>query len=355
MNCFQLNFVFFSVILLLKSNRIGGFQSNLAIVCEVGQVCMLKSYFRLINKKTSKITVWTKSQQNKFETGINFSNNCKQKNTLIILNVQKTDESFYFEVHNSTLLMTYHLTVIDRLNRLPVYAGSNSSYLGFDKNNKSSEYEIVWDKWSSCVKTNSSLQGYRKRVGDCYLNKLYLSFKTSCYSNLLGFSNSTKSISYISYEDCHCNDCIYKIFSDTNHSTNAQLKLQIVKEANYVILDCQIEQTVSNYNHFAQLDVKWSFKDQSITKGVLKEDRFLVDNNYKLNIAPVSSSDSGNYYCYQNQRLIRIITLEVSSMKVFNTIHKHVVFIGYFLMFIALIATSLFVCLKDKTSSLLIK
>ena len=124
MNCFQLNFAFFSLIVLfLESNRICGFQSKWAIVCNMGQVCMLKSYFRLLNRKTSKRTVWTKSQKNDFETGIHFSNNYKRTNTLIILNAKKADESYYFEVYNNTLLMTYHLTVVERLNHFPLYAG----------------------------------------------------------------------------------------------------------------------------------------------------------------------------------------------------------------------------------------
>jgi len=218
-----------------------------AIVCTLGETCILKSYscqkpfefyrnlkYRWVKREPESILVKEINSNTNFYVD-------PQTNDLKIKSIEKQNEGLYVEViYERTLLKEYHLTVLNSPIRIPVienYTLSDNKLRWYNQteklHKKNIEMFIAWTQWSDCAcippSKNASNASYRIRYGNCNLrlinqsksltlskelkqiHNLILNYNgvLPCDSDLipLAFQKNIDKKNFIMYGDCFSQDC----------------------------------------------------------------------------------------------------------------------------------------------------
>ena len=406
-----------------------------SIICELGQICILKSSycknpipkfydFKLIWKRITKKSF--KINPEIIDTVLNKEFSIDSENSLTIFSIAEEEEGYYWEmIYNNTVLKEYHVTVLKNLVRRPLYESYSATPFNNNNNNNNtikllSDYAesfTLWNEWNSCTCTKNKIGigSYRVRFGDCYLRysqnvynlkitqlfalksiELLLHYKLPipCHSVLLpkklrDYIALKNLKNYIMYGDC-IKDCgqnlslinfdeyrkheyvnSLKILNQNKFGLGQIEKLKVMNEkrlffddmmlaesdstvvftGQLIKLQCSIKKHRNNYEIFRQLNISWHLPNREISSlnGNFSYDngRIMLNQLHELVIKGAIIKDSGQYVCFFDERLLKIIILRVIN-KLPLDIFKYTTLAGSFLIVGSLVLITLMIAFSKK-------
>ena len=333
-----------------------------AIICIPNEKCVLKSNncpnpFQTLNTTWFKDSTLISLNTRKYD-----SNN---SNDLVINTVDQTDEGYYREIiYNKTIINEYHITVQSKSNYYPIYEKDfkeNKSYLL-----NTIEIKTEWTQWSDCKCSQKGKKMYRIRFGNCFLiksneaqlpknlNHLFKYYKKAlpCESKLINYS--FKKVNFLMFGDCYstCNKTLTRELNlniKTNYWNGQRIQTVYGQLGKVTQLDCDLQLTRNSYDFISTLNIKWKFKDQEY-KFDLKQNTFktFVDKYHRLTIKLANYYDTGNYSCFYNNEIKKIVLFHVVDNEIKSSIYKFSIHFGCALVCVTLFLVNIFVCLQRK-------